>query len=261
MERFDVEDLVRLNRYFTPPTPLAYDLESRRRRGLQRVARLDRRISLQGCRLLDVGCGHGELVWGASTRVQHVTGIDLNARNLSEASNEATQWPNVRKHPTFICGDAAALPLGAASYDVVTSYWALEHFADPMKVLQEFWRVLRGNGKLYLEFGPLFYSARGHHLYRFIYIPWAHLIFEEDVLFDYLRQRGEQDWIEAYRGLNRLTVGRFLQIVRQSKMEIEHLNCHASPIGRLPMELRQRLASHPEQDLRVSSVTCVLRKD
>lgn len=44
------------------------------------------------------------------------------------------------------CGDAAAVPFKAASFDAVLSFGLMEHFVDPVPALMECFRVLRPSG-------------------------------------------------------------------------------------------------------------------
>jgi ubiquinone/menaquinone biosynthesis C-methylase UbiE len=257
---FDLNDLIELNRCFTPPLHSEYDLASRRQRALARMAKLRRFGDLENARVVDVGTGRGELVWAAAHDVRQSIGVDIDAAGLRNAAREGGEWPPARNDPVFVQADAARLPMKDASLDIVASYWAFEHFPDYRGVFSEFDRVLRRGGIAYLEFGPLFYSPWGSHLYRFLYIPWVHLLFNEEVIRAYLRQINQQTWIEAFEGLNRLTIGKFRQLVNDSRMTVRHWSCQMAPLGRLPQVLRSRLASYPVEDRRCSNVTCILQK-
>ncbi len=59
---------------------------------------------------------------------------------------------NPEKAPgkTFFCDGSALDPVPGSSYDVVLSAHNLEHFANPVKALKEWWRVLKPNGALVL---------------------------------------------------------------------------------------------------------------
>jgi ubiquinone/menaquinone biosynthesis C-methylase UbiE len=258
--RFDLDDLVRLNRCFTPPMHSEYGLAARKQRAQARMARMARYSDLTKARLLDVGTGRGELVWAAANELRQSIGVDLDARGLRAAANEAAAWPQTRGRPSFVQSDGGRLPFSDATFDVVASYWAFEHFEGYRSVFAEFGRLLKPGGTAYLEFGPLFYSPLGSHLYRFLFIPWVHLLFDEEVIFTYLRQLGQEEWIDAFKGLNRLTIGGFRQLVEDSRMTVRHWSCQMEPLGRLPQVLRSRLAAYPEEDLRCSNVTCILQK-
>lgn len=90
-------------------------------------------------RLLDVGCGAG---W--STLAFRDAGYDAIGLDLP-ASPEVHQ---VDATVPYRQGDAAELPFGEASFDVVAMHQALEHMPDPRRVLEEARRVLKQGGTL-----------------------------------------------------------------------------------------------------------------
>ena len=71
-----------------------------------------------GCRLLDVGCGSGQLALIAAKDGLEVTGVDI-AANWVERAQARARAEGVRVR--FEVADAEALPYDAASFDVVTS--------------------------------------------------------------------------------------------------------------------------------------------
>jgi SAM-dependent methyltransferase len=70
---------------------------------------------------------------------------------------------NPRKAPgrTFFCDGSALKPIGESTYDVLLSSHNLEHFANPVKALKEWRRVLRPGGALILILP--FYKATFDH--------------------------------------------------------------------------------------------------
>ena len=94
--------------------------------------------------VLDLGCGPGELAAHLSARFGPrctVIGLDLAPGMLEVARRthgEAARW---------LCGDAAALPLGEASQDLVVSNLAVQWCPDLDAVMAELRRVLRPGGR------------------------------------------------------------------------------------------------------------------
>jgi|GEM_PF-4512148 len=257
---FDLDDLVTLNRCFTPVLLPEYGLAARRQRARSRLARLRRFIDLRETHLLDVGVGQGEMVWAASEQTSQAVGIDLDRRGLCDSIEEGKQWAVSRPMPSFAQADASRLPLEDRTVDIVVSYWSFEHFANYRQALSEMARVLRPGGYVYLEFGPLFYSSLGSHLYRFLYIPWVHLLFEPEVMFAYLRQIHQEAWIDVYLELNRLTISDFRRLTAESSMYLRDMNCRREPLGRFKQLYHSHLAPYPNEDLQTTQVTCVLQK-
>lgn len=88
--------------------------------------------------LLDAGCGADlPLLAQYGPKVSQAVGVDLCA-------------PSVPLPPrtTVVVGNLEALPLRAASVDVLISRSVLEHLEHPIAVFREFSRVLRPKGKL-----------------------------------------------------------------------------------------------------------------
>jgi ubiquinone/menaquinone biosynthesis C-methylase UbiE len=97
---------------------------------------------LEDLRILDVGCGTGRTLaqlrgWGA--RASNLVGIDLFQDYLDVARTES---PDIR----FICGNAAAMPFGDGSFDLVIVFTVFSSILDERfarTVASEVARVLR----------------------------------------------------------------------------------------------------------------------
>lgn len=92
-----------------------------------------------GQRVLDLGCGRGGVLEQLGAAVTHPLGLDPD-------------WHSLAKHRLPVLPRAAAtadaLPLAAASVDLVLSSWVLEHLPDPATTFHEVARVLRPGGAL-----------------------------------------------------------------------------------------------------------------
>jgi ubiquinone/menaquinone biosynthesis C-methylase UbiE len=92
-------------------------------------------------RLLDIGCGPGDLCKEASARGLHVTGCDFSKAMIEIAS---------RNHPgiVFEQQDAEKLSYEDASFDICTLNYLLLHVEDQTQALREAKRVLCTGGRL-----------------------------------------------------------------------------------------------------------------
>lgn len=99
-------------------------------------------------RVLDVGCGNGQLTRLAARRARlgHASGIDLSGPMLATARARAAaeEIANI----SFVQGDAQVHPLGEAACDVVLSRFGIMFFADPVAAFANIARALRPAGRL-----------------------------------------------------------------------------------------------------------------
>jgi SAM-dependent methyltransferase len=105
-------------------------------------------------RVLDVGCGTGQLSIRLAQRGLTVNGLDLDPHmieraqaNSERAVDRAAADGSKLAAPEFVVGDAASLPFADASFDVVVSTLSLHHWDDPTAGLAEIARVLRPTGR------------------------------------------------------------------------------------------------------------------
>lgn len=101
-------------------------------------------------RLLDVGCGTGELTIGLAEHIAslggspaQVTGTDQSPEALEQAKALASEK---NLDIPLQQADAAQLPFADDSFDVVFCHQVVHHVADPQAVLREFRRVTKPGG-------------------------------------------------------------------------------------------------------------------
>lgn len=101
--------------------------------------------------VLDVACGTGDLTQAfADAGAASVTGLDFTAEMLDIARAKSHAR---RSTPTYVQGDAMALPFAAATFDIVSIAFGIRNVSDPAKAIREFRRVLKPGGRLLvLEF-------------------------------------------------------------------------------------------------------------
>jgi demethylmenaquinone methyltransferase / 2-methoxy-6-polyprenyl-1,4-benzoquinol methylase len=95
-----------------------------------------------GDRVLDVGCGTGDLaIASRDAGAVEVTGVDFAARMLERARRKA---PELR----WVEADALELPFPDASFHVVVTGFTVRNLSDAPAGLAEMRRVLRSGGRL-----------------------------------------------------------------------------------------------------------------
>src|SRR5262245_28078538 len=98
-----------------------------------------------GERILDLGCGSGELTKKLAESSADVTGIDSSAEMIEKAKKNFPELdPRVM--------DAQSLDIPDEKFDGVFSNAAFHWFSDPARSAKEVFRVLRKGGRLAMEF-------------------------------------------------------------------------------------------------------------
>ena len=104
----------------------------------------------KGARILDVGCGPGELVLSLRNKGYDVWGVDISPVMVSEAI--ALLHGNGFMEPGRIAvGDIETLEFDDCSFDVVVAAGVIEYQRDDERALSEMHRVLKPGGLLILN--------------------------------------------------------------------------------------------------------------
>lgn len=98
-------------------------------------------------KILDIGCGSGELDFKIARFGPSIYGIDLDQNNIELAQRKADERGLSCK---FLVGNAEKLPYPDTYFDKVISSSSLEHFEDDIKALKEMERVLKYDGSIIL---------------------------------------------------------------------------------------------------------------
>jgi ubiquinone/menaquinone biosynthesis C-methylase UbiE len=104
-----------------------------------------------GNRVLDVACGTGIVARLAARRAGPsgaVVGLDCNEGMLTAAAGVLPTGALTHAPIEWRGGDAAALPAGNATFDVVCCQQGLQFFPDPAAALREMHRVLVPRGRV-----------------------------------------------------------------------------------------------------------------
>ncbi len=115
--------------------------------------------------ILDFGCGTGAFLYAARQHELSVYGVDCD-RAAQEEYN-SIDLHNENHTSRWIYYDGEILPFMAQSFDIVYSWYALEHIADVTQALREISRVLKIGGLAVLFTQDVRSAYEGH-----VKIPW-----------------------------------------------------------------------------------------
>lgn len=93
-------------------------------------------------RILDVGCGNGNLFSFLSNEQYELFGIDFSENMIAEAKKYFSE------KASFFVADAEELPFADNTIDIITCNASFHHYVHPNTVLAEMKRVLKDGGKL-----------------------------------------------------------------------------------------------------------------
>lgn len=105
-----------------------------------------------GLRVLDAGCGRGEVLLACAKRGARVAGVDFSAAAVEITRETLADYPDADVRQ----GDVTALPWPDDSFDRIQNSDVIEHLDPPQTVpaLREFRRVLKPGGYLLLHTAP-----------------------------------------------------------------------------------------------------------
>ena len=101
-----------------------------------------------GDRVLDIACGTGNGALTAAALGAWVTGVDFEPALLDVATGRT--GPDVRARVEWRVGDAEALPVGDAAFDVVLSLFGVMYAADHARAAAELARVAAPGARVVL---------------------------------------------------------------------------------------------------------------
>ena len=215
-------------------------------------------VELQGTRILEVGSDLDLRVLQLLIKQGVTTAIGINNDGdfWSRQLGTALKLGTAELH----CVDAANMPFEDESFDHVFSVSTFEHLGDLSTALEEMHRVLRAGGKVYTNFGPIWSSGRGHHVFAEVDGERAHhatpdqnplpdhshlLLTPDDMsaalsgLVSEPLARAIVDWVYRSSAINRLRFGDYLRTFGKSQFQLVSLKEERDPI---PAELQRFLS-------------------
>lgn len=205
--------------------------------------------------VLDIGCGAaGKSLYYASLGAKKVYGIDV-VEAYAEQSAALAKEKGFEDRFEFRLCDAAATTFPDDFFDTIIMNDSMEHVSEPEKVLAECRRVLKKDGRLFVNFCP-YYHPFGAHLSDAIGIPWVHMFFSEQTMIDaykmLIKDVPDRDSRIAFRFskkpdggdtisyINHMTIKRFNRILAGQPFKVRYyrevpLRPFLAPLAKLPL--------------------------
>jgi SAM-dependent methyltransferase len=170
------------------------------RRGQERRLEMIRRyVTLEGARLLDIGCGLGAYVRAFSRYSDRAYGLDIDAARVETGVEEGLTG--------LVAGISESLPFADASFDGILLNEVLEHVNNDRETVREALRVLKPGGRIVIFVPNRFYPFETHGVY-----VGKKYIFGNIPLVNYLPDPMRNKFVPHARaytkaGLERVTAG------------------------------------------------------
>ncbi len=172
--------------------------------------------------VLDFGCGEGmQALALAKAGAQKVIGLDTNAEAITRAEQRARAVGLAGK----VIFSSALGDQWPGKIDVVISQNSMEHFPEPLPILQEMRRLISDTGEIIISFGPPWYAPFGSHMHFFTRIPWVNLLFSEKVVMavrTLYRDDGARRYEEVAYGLNKMSLAKLESLLKQADLKIKY---------------------------------------
>jgi SAM-dependent methyltransferase len=209
-------------------------------------------LSLQGKRVADVGCGDGIIDLGLTLRGEpaRLVGFDLLPTDVDELARLAKEHADIDGLPEnlfFATSEERRIPAADHSFDVVVSWSAFEHIADPVAMLTEIRRILTHHGVLFIQLWPFYDAAHGTHLVDWFPEGFAQHRYTDEEIAARVRSRGDQELgarlIDIYRTLNKITLDDLGAALRETGFRVVKIALDAEQVH-LPEEVADLPLSH-----------------
>lgn len=128
---------------------------------------------MPGTRVIDIGCGRGEVLYHVALRGGQVWGIDYayEAVTIAQETLEKVLPENLHRRVRIYQGDATNLSFASNTIDYVFLLDVVEHlYPEPLdQTFREIFRVLKPGGEVIVHTMPnLWYYHYGYPIYRLL---------------------------------------------------------------------------------------------
>ncbi len=255
-QKFDLALFLELNEdYRSKPlvrTPPQYDASSLQQRSARKVKTIAAKERVLGKRVLEIGCGRGEVCRKLNeTYGCEAVGVDVTI--YPEWTD--THQDGVKLLQTDLSSPAAP---DIGKFDIIYSNSVWEHVRHPYAMLEKSYQLLNPGGCLLLS-ANLYRGPKASHRYREVFFPWPHLLFPDEVFYEFYNHLGKAPARAAW--VNQLSISDYLLAFDRTGFVLEHLDFSKTPLAEEFLErFADKLDRFPRYDLERDFIHAKLRK-
>jgi ubiquinone/menaquinone biosynthesis C-methylase UbiE len=134
----------------------------------------------QSQKVLDVGCGFGDLIFSFAPNVKEAVGIDMD-KGFIDICNMKKECYGA-KNVEFVHSKSEKIPFEDETFDLVMPKTVLEHVEDVDEAIKEQARVTKVGGQVYVECPNYMWIKEGHYnswmlplMPKWLFRPWLKL--------------------------------------------------------------------------------------
>lgn len=257
--RYDLELFLALNEeYRSKPlvkAPPKYDSSTLVDRGKGRADYINAKIKLSGKRVLEIGCGRGEVCRAVNKHYGCETvGVDITSYSEWEAASEGVRLIQVDL--------AEPNPPDLGTFDVIYSNSVWEHVRHPFTMLKRSYELLKPGGR-FLFIANLYRGPMASHRYRDVFFPWPHLLFSDEVFADFYVHSGRSAHLtpKTASWVNQLSIADYYHYFKLIGFELKHVKFSTTPFDEdFAKRFADKLDRFPRYDLERDFIYATLVK-
>lgn len=144
---------------------------------------------IKGKDVLEIGCGlGGRTAYLATQGPKSIIGIDINHPEIDEGTAMADKlMPSEHRQRLTLMKTEEKPPADLGPFDVVLLVDSLEHFRDPVAMLDMACSLIKPGGLCYFSTMG-WYHHRGSHVVSIVGIPFVNLFFSDKTILDAIRR-------------------------------------------------------------------------
>lgn len=209
-------------------------------------------LSMEGASVASIGSGDGIMDLGVFHKAKpaKLVGYDVRPTDYSALRRMAASYGIPEPYPedperfSFETSSEASIPASNDTFEHAYTWSVFEHVSKPTEMFKEIQRILKPDGKLFLQIWPFYYSEHGGHLWMtYRDEPYPHLLRSDREITERTRFEAGTDPTRSgqdeFHSLNRLTIDGLQRAMLAGGLLITKLQLLSEPVH-LPPEAALR---------------------